>query len=173
MSLSLYDASVGSYLQTVKAVSGLLAQAEQSASEGILNLEEALNFRLREDMLPLSFQIISVWHHSMGALEGMKAGLFEPPPSIQDITWEKLTELLAEAHAYLASQDREAIDALGGRDMLFRAGKLQIPFTTDSFLLSFSPPNVYFHATTTYAILRQLGVPLGKLDYLGDMRTTL
>lgn len=173
MSVSLYDASVGSYLQTVKAVSNILQQAEQSAADGLFDLNETLDFRLREDMLPLSFQIISVWHHSMGALEGMKAGLFEPPPKINDITWEKMTELLAEAHAYLASQDRDSINALAGRDLMFRAGKLQIPFTSESFLVSFSLPNVHFHATTTYVILRHLGVPLGKLDFLGDMRTTL
>ena len=99
MSISLYDASVGSYLQTVKAVGQILEQAEQSASEGVLDLATTLEFRLREDMLPLSFQIISVWHHSMGAIEGMKAGLFQPPPTIADITWEKMTELLAESHA--------------------------------------------------------------------------
>jgi hypothetical protein len=45
-----------------------------------------------------------------------------------------------------------------------------MPFTTEGFLLSFSLPNVHFHAATTYAILRHLGVTLGKLDYLGDMR---
>lgn len=173
MSVSLYDASVGSYLQTVKAVSNILQQAEQSAADGLFDLNETLDFRLREDMLPLSFQIISVWHHSMGALEGMKAGLFEPPPKINDITWEKMTELLAESYAYLASQDREQINGLSGNNLLFRAGKLEIPFTTDSFVLGFSLPNVYFHATTTYGILRHLGVPLGKLDYLGEMRTTL
>lgn len=123
-------------------------------------------------LLPLSFQIISVWHHSMGALEGMKAG-FEPPPKINDITWEKMSELLSEAHAYLASQDRDSINALAGRDLMFRAGKLQIPFTSESFLMSFSLHNVYFHATTTYVILRHIGVPLGKLHYLGEMRTSL
>ena len=173
MSISLYDASVGSYLQTVKAVGQILEQAEQSASEGVLDLATALDFRLREDILPLSYQIISVWHHSMGAIEGMKAGLFQPPPAIADVTWEKMTELLAESHAYLASQDREHINGLSGNDVLFRAEKLEIPFTTDSFVLGFSLPNFYFHATTTYGILRHLGVPLGKLDYLGEMRTTL
>ena len=54
--------------------------------------------------------------------------------------------------------------------MLFRMGSTEIPFTTDSFLLSFSLPNFYFHATTTYNILRLHGVPLGKMDFLGPLR---
>jgi hypothetical protein len=46
---------------------------------------------------------------------------------------------------------------------------MEIPFTTDNFLATFSKPNFYFHATTTYTILRAMGVPLGKMDYLGNM----
>ena len=52
-------------------------------------------------------------------------------------------------------------------------GKTEIPFTTDNFMLSFSLPNFYFHATTTYAVLRKHGVPLGKMDYLGQLRVNL
>ena len=51
--------------------------------------------------------------------------------------------------------------------MIFQIGERKVPFTTDNFLLSFSLPNFYFHATTAYDILRTNGVPLGKRDYLG------
>ena len=170
MSISLYDASVLSYLQTVRAVSKTLVLAEEAASENVLDLESTLSFQLRDNMLPFSFQVISVWHHSLGALKGIKAGVFEPPPKIADITWLKLRELLTEAEEYLVDQDPETINALLGKDMVFRIGKREMPFTSDGFLLSFSLPNVHFHAATTYAILRHLGVPLGKLDYLGEMR---
>ncbi len=106
----------------------------------------------------------------MGAIEGMKAKLFQPPPKMPEVTWDSLTGLLQEANDYLAAQERDAIDALAGQDMQFKAGSLELPFTTDSFLLSFSLPNFYFHATTTYTMLRHLGVPLGKLDFLGLSR---
>jgi hypothetical protein len=53
---------------------------------------------------------------------------------------------------------------------VFRIGGNEIPFTTTRFLLSFSLPNFYFHATTTYTVLRLHGVPLGKRDYLGQLR---
>ena len=54
--------------------------------------------------------------------------------------------------------------------MTFELGKNKIPFVSQNFLLSFSLPNFYFHATTTYDILRMLGVPLGKMDFLGRMK---
>ena len=60
--------------------------------------------------------------------------------------------------------------ALSGQNMIFRLGETEIPFTTENFLESFSKHNFYFHPTTTYAILRQLGTPLGKRDYLGSMK---
>jgi hypothetical protein len=43
-------------------------------------------------------------------------------------------------------------------------------FTVENFILSFSLPNFYFHATTTYDMLRMAGVPLGKMDFLGELR---
>ena len=45
-----------------------------------------------------------------------------------------------------------------------------MPFVVEGFLLSFSTPNLHFHATTAYDILRGKGVPLGKRDYMGQMR---
>ena len=56
------------------------------------------------------------------------------------------------------------------KSMVFAVGERELPFTNENFLLSFSLPNFYFHATTIYNILREVGVPLGKVDFLGNMR---
>jgi hypothetical protein len=170
MSISFHDASIASYLQTLGGVSNVLGKAEALADEGGLDLDAVVSHRLREDMLPFSFQLISVWHHSLGAVKGLKEGLFQPPPKMSGMDWAQLKGLVSEAIDGLQGESREEIDALSGRPMLFRMGSTEIPFTTDSFLLSFSLPNFYFHATTTYNILRLHGVPLGKMDYLGAMR---
>ena len=53
---------------------------------------------------------------------------------------------------------------------MFQAGERKLPFTAEGFLMSFSLPNFYFHATTAYGILRHKGVPLGKRDFMGRMR---
>ena len=64
----------------------------------------------------------------------------------------------------------EAVNALGGRDVVFLLGDHKLPFTAEGFLMSFSLPNFYFHATTAYDILRTNGVPLGKRDFMGRLK---
>ena len=170
MNISFYDASAASYLQILGGLDNVLDKAEASASGGEFDLEAIASYRLREDMAPFSFQVISAWHHSMGAIEGIKAGLFEPPPKLENLGWSGLRKLISEARDYLAAQDRDEINKLTEKTMIFRVGEREIPFTADGFLLSFSLPNFYFHATTTYAVLRIHGVPLGKRDFLGQLR---
>ena len=60
--------------------------------------------------------------------------------------------------------------ALAGRDVAFQFGERKLPFTAEEFLMSFSLPNFFFHATTAYDILRHKGVPLGKRDFMGRLR---
>jgi hypothetical protein len=170
MSLSFYNTSVVSYLQTLGAIANVLEKGQFCASENGRDVEELMTLTLRDDMAPLPFQIISVWHHSMGAIKGMQEGLFTPPPKKPGLTYGGLLDLVAEAREFLEGVSETDINALSGRDMVFRLGEREIPFTTDNFLVSFSLPNFYFHATTTYALLRKEGVPLGKIDYLGQLR---
>lgn len=170
MALSFYDSSVASYLQILGGVKATLGKAQAMADTGDLDLEALVDFRLHQNMLPLRFQVISVWHHSYGALKGLAEGLFEPPPNLGEIGFQALQELIDEAIDFCNACDRAEIESLGGRPMLFRMGKTELPFTTDTFLMSFSLPNFYFHATSTYCILRHHGVQLGKLDYLGELR---
>ena len=62
------------------------------------------------------------------------------------------------------------IESFIGRDMRFEFGARRLEFTAEEFLLSFSQPNFYFHATTAYDILRWKGVPIGKRDFTGKLR---
>ena len=170
MSLSFYEVSVESYLRTLKAVDNILNRAELHAAESDLDLEALIGYRLRDDMLPFSFQVISVWHHSMGTIRAMKAGLFEPPPRMSGMTFEKCKALIAEAISELGSVSEEEINELADKPLIFRLGEREMPFTTNAFLTSFSIPNFYFHAATTYDVLRLHGVPLGKMDFLGALK---
>jgi hypothetical protein len=170
MTISFYDASVASYLQILGGVSSVLAKGEQHANEAGLDLKDIVRYRLRDDMAPFSFQVISVWHHSLGAIKGLKEGQFQPPPKMSGLDYSQLQALVAEATESLQGETREAIDALADKPMVFRMGSTEVPFTTNNFVLSFSLPNFFFHSTTTYAILRANGVPLGKMDFLGALR---
>lgn len=170
MAISLYDCSVASFLQVLGAVQGFMDKGLAHCREAGLDPEAIVDTRLHDDMLPFRFQIVSVAHHSKGALEGAQAGLFAPPGAVGDLDYAGLQGLVADARASLQSLSREEVNALEGKDLIFRIGSREMPFTVENFLLSFSTPNLHFHATTAYDILRQSGVPLGKRDYMGQMR---
>ena len=169
MTLSLYDISVPGYLQVLGGITGVLQKGADFARESDLDLAEIVQTKLRPDMLPFQFQVISVCHHSLGAIKGIREGLFTPPPTL-DLDFAGLQRLVEDATAELQTVSREEVDALEGNAMKFKMGSFEIPFTAENFILSFSLPNFYFHATTTYSILRMVGVPLGKMDFLGAMR---
>ena len=126
--------------------------------------------RLRDDMMPLHFQVVSVAHHSWGAMQGLQKGVFSPPSFELDKDYAGLQGLVAEARQGLGGLDAADVEALADKSIVFKLGKRELPFTNRNFLFSFSLPNFYFHATTTYDILRMLGVPLGKMDFLGRMK---
>jgi len=155
------------------ATQHILRTAEAHAEGGRIDLDAIVNFRLQDDMHPLSFQVVSIWHHSYGALNAMRDGLFEPPPSVDDTSWHGLSDLVDQAVEVLSLETHESMAALSGKTIVFRGGGMEIPFTNPNFLLSFSLPNFYFHVTTVYDILRMHGVPLGKLDFMGQMKMGL
>ena len=130
-----------------------------------LDLDEIVAMRLIEDMLPFRFQVISIAHHSLGAIQGVEAGLFRPP-QMSELDYGGLEKLIADARSGLAEYSQETIDGLADNDLTFRLGRMSLPFTGKDFLLSFSLPNFYFHATTAYDMLRMKGTPIGKRDFM-------
>lgn len=169
MAISLYDLSVASYLQTTAAVAGFMEKAHKHFAEKNVDPAEIVETRLHPDMLPFRFQIVSVAHHSIGAIEGVKKGVFSPPTG-PDYDYKGLQKLIADAREALQKLTPAEVNALEGRDVTFQLRDFKLPFTAEGFLMSFSLPNFYFHATTAYDILRTKGVPLGKRDYMGQMR---
>ncbi len=170
MATSLYDLGVASYLQTVGAVSGFLERGAKHCQETGADPDELVDVRLFDDMLPFHFQIRSVAHHSVGALEGVKSGLFLPPAAVGPLPYADLQAMMAQTETALKALTPDEVNGWAGKDVAFQIGDRKIPFTAENFILSFSLPNFHFHATTAYDILRMKGVPLGKRNYLGHMR---
>jgi hypothetical protein len=96
--------------------------------------------------------------------------VFLPPGQTDPLDYRGLQKLVADTSAGLQRLDPAEINGLQGRDIVFQVGERKIPFTAENFILSFSLPNFYFHTATAYDILRTKGVPLGKRDYLGQLR---
>ena len=170
MAISFYDASVGSYLQILGSVSAFLVKAREHFEKNGVDLAQVVETRLIADMLPFRFQIVSVAHHSLGAIRAVESGEFTPPPALPDLDYAALEKRVAEARSALQECKRDAIDALETKDVLFKLGERGMPFIARDFVLTFSLPNFYFHATTAYDILRLKGAPLGKRDFIGMPR---
>ncbi len=172
MSISLYELSAGSYLQIVPAMGGLLNKAAEHFSEQGTDLDDLLDARLHPDMLPLRFQILSVVHHSIDVFDAIRGGVFGPGGYDASMNFATVRERVADAVKALTALDVDEVNALSGKPIAFVMGDLNLPFTAENFVLSFSLPNMYFHAATTYDILRHRGLPLGKRDFMGKLRIT-
>ena len=170
MPFSLYHASVGSYLQILPSVAGLVAKAEAHCAERGLPAEALTGAKLADDMWPFAKQVWECGHHSARAIGGLRAGVFGPEldPAPQDFA--ALHQQIADSIALLEAIDPAEINGMEGRDMRFEFGTRRMDFTAEDFLLTFSLPNFYFHCSAAYAVLRNQGLKVGKLDYMGRPR---
>lgn len=171
MSLSLYDAIVPCYLQILGSTAGLLGKAEAYAGEHKISVADMIGLKLADDMLPFGYQIKSVVQHSAGSLEGVRVGVFSPDRSPWPVTFDGLRTKITDAQKLITTISAEEVNGFQGKPMRFEMGERKIPFTAEGFLFSFSLPNLHFHATTAYDILRWKGVKIGKMDYLGKLQT--
>ena len=184
MSISLYDLSVPTFLQTARAVRGYLDRTKEHCAESGLDLEELVTARLYPDMAPLHFQIEALTHHAVWGVHAVKTGAFDPPPLVGPMPFADLIAMAAQAVTNLEELTPEEVNACSGGKLdisLYRPvdeanctvskwAPQMLAFTPETFLLSYSLPNFHFHAVTAYAILRSRGVPLGKRHYEGELR---
>lgn len=160
------------FLQTVSAVGGFLDRAVTYCAETGANPDDFVDVRLFDDMAPFHFQIECVAHHSVWALEAMKNGVLAPPALlVAPIPFADLQAMIAQAETALKALTPDEVNSWSGKHLDLQIGPRRLAFTPETFFLSFSLPNFHFHAVTAYNILRTRGVPLGKRDYEGWLRT--
>jgi len=170
MNHRLSETVVTTYQQILPTVLGYLEKGRAHYEALGEDVNDAVNLRLIDDMQPLHFQMVSVVHHSMNALTSAQTGDAGPPDFSLALDYAGLTAHVQSALDAVSAADLDALEARMHEPVTFRMGKTELPFTNANFLLSFSLPNFYFHATTGYDLLRVKGVKLGKMDFLGKMR---
>ena len=170
MPLTLSQIVVPSYQQILPSVISFLRKGEEHYEMTGRSVEDIVGLKIIDDMLPMHFQIVSVVHHSRVALGSALSGEASIPNGSLQMDFAGLCQYLEDALEAVNSADGAAIDARADEPVTFRMGERSMPFTTSNFLLSFSLPNFYFHASTTYDLLRGEGVKLGKRDFLGALR---
>lgn len=165
MPLSLFDASVPGYLRMLRNLSAVLTKAQAFAEANGVALVTLTDARLAPDMHPLNRQI----QMASDAAKGGAARLAgSEPPSMPDVetTFPELQARIAATIAYLETLTPEQFVGREDSAIELKFPNGSMTFTGRDFLFNFSLPNFLFHVTTAYAILRNQGVPLGKMDFL-------
>lgn len=171
MATTFYDLSVPTFLQTVRAVGGFLDRAARHCADIGADADDFVQARLFDDMAPFHFQIEAAWHHAVWGLEAAKTGVFAPPALVGPVPFAGLRTMMTRAQTALEALTPDEVNRWSGKELDLQIGPRKLRFTSETFILSFSLPNFHFHAVTAYDILRMRGVPLGKRDYEGQLRT--
>lgn len=160
---SMHRATVPVLIRGLRILSTLLEKGEAHAKETGADLTGA---RLAPDMLTLVGQIQRISDTAKGAI-GRLTDIVPPPMADEEVSFADLQARVAKTIAFLESVDPAAFDGADTREVTLKAGPFEAKMSGEDCLLGFVLPNFYFHLTTAYGILRNQGVAVGKLDYLG------
>jgi hypothetical protein len=169
MAISMHSASVPIFVRMLTNMLTWLDKAEAHAQAKKFDSNNYLGLRLSPDMLPFSAQI-QIASDSVKACVARLAGLEAPKWEDKEASLKELRARVTKTIEYAQSVPAAKIDGSDGRQVLVPMGPGRtVPMSGELFLKHFSLPNFFFHCTMTYALLRQAGVELGKMDYLGGV----
>jgi hypothetical protein len=162
----MYQASVPVLSRALTNLDAILTKAEAHAVAQKIDPDTLLAARLAPDMHPFTRQVQIASDGAKGGIARL-AGIEAPSYPDTETSFSELHARLAKTISFIGGVTPAQIDGSEDRSITLKFPRGEMNFTGQSFLLSFTLPNVFFHVTTAYALLRQAGVPLGKLDYLG------
>jgi hypothetical protein len=167
MSITMHSASAPIFLRTVSAMLVWLDKAQAHAEARKFDPNNYLTLRLAPDMLPFTRQIQIATDGVKGCMARL-AGQEVPKWDDTEATLDDLRARIRKAIAYVESFSAAQIDGTEDKEIVLpmRSGD-PLRFTGEGYLKHFVLPNLYFHASMTYALLRQAGVEIGKRDFLG------
>ena len=166
MKISMHQASVPTFARVLNNLAAILEKTAAHAEAKKIDPIALINFRLFPDMLPFSRQIQIASDSAKGGVARLAGG--EPPK--YDDSEASIADLVARLRktvAYLETFKPEQIDGSEDKTVSWKTQTSTRTMQGLPYLLNYVTPNVYFHVTTAYAILRHCGVEIGKQDFLG------
>ena len=167
MSISVQAVSVDLFTSSLTNLSALLEKGLAHATARKFDPGVLLNSRLCPDMFPLTRQVqiaCDLAKNSVARLAGLEPPRFED----NEKTIEELRGRIARTIDYIKGVPSNAFEGAETRDIRIPAGPDKfLDFKGLAFIQHWAIPNVFFHITTTYALLRHNGVEVGKRDFLG------
>ena len=164
--LSIYDVTIPPLKRTLNNLAAILKKGEEYADAKKIEHSVLLNSRLFVDMYPLTRQVQITTDMSKGAGARL-AGVEIPKYEDNETSFAELQARIAKTIAFLDTIDSKQLQDAETREITITIRKTDLKFSGQDYLLKWVLPNVYFHVTTAYNILRHHGVELGKQDFLG------
>ncbi len=166
MTMSMYSASVPVFTTMLGNLSHFLDKAQAHADTKKFDAAVLMQSRLAPDMLPLTRQVLIACDAAklcVARLSGVDAPKFEDT----ETTVPELKARIQKTIDYLKTVQPEQVNGTDDKEITFPAGRDKTrTMKGEAYLKHYATPNMYFHITTTYAILRHNGVELGKTDFL-------
>ena len=166
MSLSLSSASLPVFDKFLSNLRHLLTKAQADVQARGYDEQVLVQYRLAPDMLPFKTQIFIACDAAKlcaARISGLEAPVFENTEN----TLEELLARIDKTLAWLKTVPPSALDGQDGKEVTFPSGKATTrTMRGEDYLKNWALPNMFFHITTAYAILRHNGVAIGKNEFL-------
>jgi hypothetical protein len=166
MTMSMYNASVPLFRTLLGALSDVLDKGAAFAEAKKFDASALVNARLAPDMFTLARQVAVATSHSAACVARL-AGVEPPTWPDTDTTFEGMKTRIAKAIAYFDGIKPAQVDGSEEKKIVLKMGANEKTLTGQRYLIGIEIPNVTFHCTTAYNILRHNGVDVGKADFLG------
>jgi len=163
----MYQASVPRFANILSNLSNILDKAQAHIDATKIDPATLTTYRLFPDMLPFTKQVQIACDTAKGAVARL-AGIENPVHEDNEKTLPELKARIAKTLTFIQSVSPAQIDGTEDKDIVIRRGETETHYKGMQFLLGSAIPNIYFHVTTAYNILRHNGVEIGKRDYLGN-----
>jgi len=167
MAISMYHASVPTFLQLLGGLKGVIEKAEKHATEKKWDEATLLNWRLYPDMFTFARQVRQASEHAFGA--GRAAGVAVPELPAIDNSFAEMKTRIDKTMDFLKTLKPDQLDGKEDSQVTIVQGGQPRNFRAQVYLYHLAMPNFYFHTTTAYNILRSLGIEIGKRDFMGQM----
>ena len=167
MQISMYHASVPVLARALRNLAAILRKGEAHATERKIDPSVLLGYRLAPDMFALTRQVQIAADMAKGCVARL-AGVEVPAYEDKEASFADLYARIEKTVAFIEGFQPAQVDGSEQRSVTLKTRNGDLNFQGLPYLLHFVLPNVYFHCTTAYAILRHCGVELGKKDFIGE-----
>ena len=162
----MYQASVPRLVNILHNLEKILDKAQEHVEIKKIEIASIIDFRISTDMFSMVRQVQIACETAQGVVARL-AGVEIPASEDNERNIRELKQRIAKTIAFIEGFSPEQIDGTEDKPIVTKRHDKETHYKGMQFLLGHAIPNVYFHVTTTYNILRHNGVEIGKRDYLG------